>query len=167
MYDIVTHIDLHVSAARVWAALTDFASYEKWNPVIEMVDGSAREGEQLRMKLRREALSQPVAGALGALKSFAFRSWCALNGMRIAVRVTKLLPERELRWVGALPIPGTFQGEHFFKVTAQGDGGVRFTQGEHYAGLLEPAFRDVMEAVNRQAMNAVNQALKDYVEASG
>ena len=47
------------------------------------------------------------------------------------------------------------------------DGGVRFTQGEHYAGLLEPAFRDVMEAVNRHAMTAVNQALKDYIEASG
>jgi len=166
MYDIVTHIDLHVSAARVWAALTDFGSYEEWNPVIESVDGSASEGARLRMKLRREALRQPAAGALGALKSFAFRSWCALNGRRIAVRVTKLLPERELRWVGALPIPGTFRGEHYFKVTAWG-GGVRFTQGEHYAGLLEPAFRDVMEAVNREAMNAVNQALKDYVEASG
>ncbi|KPK08178.1 MAG: hypothetical protein AMJ64_04060 [Betaproteobacteria bacterium SG8_39] len=167
MYDIVTHIDLHASAARVWTALTDFASYGSWNPVIESVDGSASEGAQLRMKLRREALHQPAVGALGALKSFAFRSWCALNGMRIAVRVTKLLPERELRWVGALPIPGTFQGEHFFQVSEGRDGGVRFTQGERYAGLLEPAFRDVMEAVNRHAMNAVNQALKDYVEASG
>ena len=34
--------------------------------------------------------------------------------------------------------------------------GVRFTQGEHYAGLLEPAFRDVMEAVNRHAMTRNN-----------
>ncbi|HSH07155.1 MAG TPA: SRPBCC domain-containing protein [Burkholderiales bacterium] len=167
MHDIVTEIDLQTSAARVWAVLTDFGAYEKWNPVIQSVDGPANEGAKLRVTLRREALLQTAAGLLGGLKSFAFRSWCAMNGMRIAVRVTKLLPERELRWVGALPIPGTFRGEHYFKVAERGDGSVRFTQGEHYAGLLAPAFRDVMEAVNRQAMNAVNQALKDYVEASG
>ena len=167
MYDIVTEIDLQTSAARVWAALTDFASYRAWNPVIESIDGSPTEGAQLRVKLRQEALRQPAAGALGALKGLAFRGWCALNGMRLSVQVTKLLPERELRWVGSLPLPRMFRGEHYFQVTARRDGGVRFTQGEHYAGLLEPAFRDVMEAVNRQAMNAVNQALKDYVEASG
>jgi hypothetical protein len=167
MHEIVTEIDLPTSAARVWAALTDFASYRKWNPVIEAIDGSPAEGAQLRMKLRGEALRQPSGGAAGALKSLAFRTWCALNGMRIAVRVTKILPERELRWVGTLPVPKLFQGEHFFQVTERRDGGVRFTQGEHYAGLLEPAFRDVMEAVNRHAMNAVNQALKDYLEASG
>ena len=66
----------------------------------------------------------------------------------------------------ALPVPKMFQGEHYFQVSERRDGGVRFTQGEHYAGLLEPAFREVMEAVNRHAMTAVNQALKDYLEAS-
>jgi hypothetical protein len=167
MHEIVTHIDLQAPASRVWAALTDFASYQIWNPVIESVDGKAAEGARLRMKLRQEALRQPVGSAAGALKGYAFRAWCALNGMRIAVRVTKLLPERELRWVGSLPLPRMFQGEHYFQVAERRDGGVRFTQGEHYAGLLEPAFRDVMEAVNRHAMNAVNQALKDYLEASG
>lgn len=166
MYNIVTEIDLQTSAARVWAALTDFASYRAWNPVIESIDGNPTEGAQLRVKLRQEALRQPAAGALGALKGLAFRGWCALHGMRLSVQVTKLLPGRELRWVGALPIRGTFRGEHYFKVTERGDGGVRFTQGEQYAGLFEPAFREVMEAVNRHAMNAVNQALKDYVEAT-
>jgi hypothetical protein len=166
MYEIVTHIDLHASVSRVWAALTDFASYRTWNPVIESIDGAPIEGTRLRVGLRSGALHQPSSGALHALKSFAFRSWFALHGMHIAVRVTKLLPERELRWQGALPVPTLFQGEHYFQVSDLRDGGVRFTQGEHYAGLLEPAFRDVMEAVNRHAMTAVNRALKDHVEAS-
>lgn len=167
MYDIVTHIDLRASASRVWAALTDFAAYRAWNPVIEAIEGAPIEGSQLRVSLRSGALRRPSNGPLHALKSFAFRSWFALHGMRFAVHVTKLLPEGELRWVGALPIARMFQGEHYFQVSALRDGGVRFTQGEHYAGLLEPGFRDVMEAVNRHAMTAVNQALKDYVEASG
>jgi hypothetical protein len=38
-------------------------------------------------------------------------------------------------------------------------------QGERYAGLLEPAFREAMEAINRVGMNAVNHALKRHVEA--
>ncbi len=167
MYDIVTHIDLRASVSRVWAALIDFAAYRAWNPVIESIEGAASEGASLRLQLRPAALRRPSNGPVQALKSFAFRSWCALNGMRLAVRVTKLLPERELRWVGALPVARMFQGEHYFQVDELRDGGVRFTQGEHYAGLLEPAFRDVMEAVNRHAMTAVNHALKDYVEASG
>jgi len=167
MYDIVTHIDLHTSVARVWVALTDFASYRAWNPVIESIEGAPIEGTRLRVGLRGGALHQPSSGPLHALMSFAFRSWFALHGMRFAVRVTKLLPERELRWQGALPVPKMFQGEHYFQVAERPEGGVRFTQGERYAGLLEPAFRDVMEAVNRHAMTAVNQALKDYVETSG
>ena len=167
MYDIVTHIDLHASVSRVWAVLTNFASYRAWNPVIESIEGAASEGARLQLRLRPAALRRPANGPAQALKSFAFRSWCALNGMRFAVRVTKLLPERELRWLGALPVARMFQGEHYFQLSALRDGGVRFTQGEHYAGLLEPAFRDVMEAVNRYAMTTVNQALKDYVETSG
>lgn len=166
MYDIVTHVDLHASVARVWAALTDFAAYRAWNPVIESIEGAPIEGSRLRVSLRSGALRQPSSGPLHALKSFAFRSWFALHGMRFVVRVTKLLPERELRWQGALPVPKMFQGEHYFQVIEQPDGGARFTQGERYAGLLEPAFRDVMEAVNRRAMTAVNQALKSYLAAS-
>ena len=167
MYDIVTHVDLNTSVARVWAVLTDFASYHAWNPVIESIEGAPIEGTRLRVSLRSEALRRPSSAPLHALKSFAFRSWFALHGMRFAVRVTKLLPERELRWLGTLPVARMFQGEHYFQVSELRDGSVRFTQGECYAGLLEPAFRDVMEDVNRHAMTAVNQALKGYLEASG
>ncbi len=166
MHEIVTEIDLPASAARVWAALTDFASYRQWNPVIESIEGSPSEGGQLRLKLRPEAFRQLSVGPVGALEMFAFRTWCGLNGMRIAVRVTKLLPERELRWAGGLTVPNMFMGEHYFLATERRDGGVRFMQGERYAGLLEPAFREAMEAFNRHGMEAVNQALKRHLEAS-
>lgn len=165
MHEIVTEIDLPASAARVWAALTDFASYRKWNPIIESIDGSPSQGGQLRLKLRPEAFGRLSLGPAGALEMFAFRTWCMLNGMRIAVRVTKLLPERELRWAGGFTIPKLLEAEHFFLATERRDGGVRFTQVERYAGLLEPAFREAMEAFNRHGMTAVNQALKRYLEA--
>ena len=52
MYNIVTEIDLQTSAARVWAALTDFASYRAWNPVIESIDGSPTEGARASGAMR-------------------------------------------------------------------------------------------------------------------
>lgn len=165
MHEIVTEIDLPASAARVWAALTDFASYRKWNPVIESIDGSPSEGVQLRLKLRPEAFSQLSLRPFGALEIFAFRTWCRLQGMRIPVRVIKFLPERELRWAGGLTVPNMFKAEHYFLATERRDGGVRFIQGERYAGLLEPAFRQAMDAFNGHTMKAVNQALRRHLEA--
>lgn len=167
VHEIITEIDLPASAARVWVVLTDFASYRRWNPAIRSIDGVLAEGGRLRVNLRREVLQHRSPGALHALRGLAFRSWLALNGMSISVLVTKLLPERELRWVGRLPVPKMFEGEHFFRITDKPDGGVRFTQGERYAGLLEPAFRQAVDAINRDSMNAVNRALKGHLEAAG
>ena len=165
VHEIVTEIDIHASAPQVWAALTDFSAYRKWNPVIVSVDGSLAEGARLEPKLRPEALRHSSCGSVSALKAIVFRSWCALNAMRIRVRVTKLLPERELRWVGSLPVPGMFEGEHYFLIADTGNGSVHFTQGERYAGLLEPVFREVIEAINRGGYDAMNLALKHHVEA--
>ena len=167
MYEIVTEIDLDASAARVWATLTDFASYRVWNPAIRSIDGILAEGGRLHLNLRREALRTTSPGPGGALQRFAFRTWCALNGMRIPVLVTRLLPQRELCWVGALPLPRMFEGEHFFRITENRDGSVHFTQGERYAGWLEPTFREAMETINRNAMSAVNRALKAHLQAAG
>lgn len=165
MHEIVTAIDIHASAPRVWAALTDFPAYRAWNPVLVSVDGSLTEGARLRANLRPEVLRHAARGPVAALMGFAFRTWCALNAMRVAVRVTKLVPERELRWVGTLPVPGMFEAEHYFLIAERGNGTVHFTQGEWYAGLLEPVFRGVIEAINRDGYNAMNLALKRHVEA--
>ena len=165
MHEIVTEIDLHATAARVWAALTEFSSYRAWNPAIRSIEGTLTEGMCLRLNLRREALRAPWHGLARALKTFAFRAWCAMNGMRIPVRVTKVRPGREMRWMGTLSVPNMFTGEHYFRLIEKRDGDVRLIQGERYTGLLEPAFRDAMHAINGASMNAVNCALKRCVES--
>ncbi len=167
MHEIVTQIDLHATGARVWAALTDFSSYRAWNPAIRSIDGTLVEGGCLRLNLRREALRAPSHGLARALKAFAFRAWCAMNDMRIPVRVTKVRPGREMRWKGTLSVPNMFTGEHYFRLIDRGDGNVRLIQGERYTGLLEPAFREAMDVINRPSMNAVNCALKRCVESPG
>lgn len=167
MHEIVTEIDLPADAARVWAVLTDFAGYHAWNPSIRSIEGTLAEGARLHLHLRPEALRQSSNGAFGALTAFAFRSWLALNRMRLPVLVTRLLPQRELRWVGALSVPSVFRGEHFFRIREKRDGGTQLAQGERYEGWLEPAFREAMEAINRDAMSAVNRALKIRLQVEG
>lgn len=120
MHEIITQIDLHARAARVWAALTDFSSYRAWNPAIRSIEGTLAEGMCLRLNLRREALRAPWHGPARALKAFAFRAWCAMNDMRIPVRVTKVRPGREMRWMGTLSVPNMFTGEHYFRLIERG-----------------------------------------------
>lgn len=42
----------------------------------------------------------------------------------------KVANQQELRWLGRLGLPGLFDGQHYFQLTALSNGGTRFTQGE-------------------------------------
>lgn len=164
VHEIVTDAYLHASPARVWEVLADFSSYKAWNPVIRSIDGTLALGARLRLCVRDGGLPRPSDRLSTAVGSFAFHRWLSLNRMRIPVGITKLITERELCWVGALPVPNMFEGEHFFRLFPDSNGGVHFIQGERYAGILELGFRTTMEKINRTAMCAVNQALKVHVE---
>ena len=72
-------------------------------------------------------------------------------------------PGRELRWLGRLTMPGVFDGEHRFTLTAI-DGGTDLVQSETFGGLLVPmagktlagteeSFRLLYEALKRQVEN--------------
>ena len=71
MHEIVTEIDLPASAARVWAVLTDFASYRKWNPVIESIDGSPSQGGRSNPPGAR----QHLAAAETMYRDMGMRFW--------------------------------------------------------------------------------------------
>ncbi|WP_083862001.1 SRPBCC family protein [Halogeometricum pallidum] len=44
MREIQTEIEIDAPPETVWEQLTDFASYEQWNPHISRVSGELREG---------------------------------------------------------------------------------------------------------------------------
>src|SRR6266581_327402 len=78
------------SGKRVCAALTDFASFPKWNPFIREIRGTPAVGSRLEVTI----------GASGT-KPMSFRP-----------TVKNVVPNRELRWLGRVGIPGLFDGEH-------------------------------------------------------
>lgn len=126
-----TVIDIAAPPGAVWRVLTDFAGYAAWNPFIRQVEGKAREGTRLTATMH-------PAGR----KPMTFRP--------VIIRAEEAVA---LVWRGRLPVPGLFDGEHAFLLTATATG-TRLDHSEAFGGLLVPflkaeGFRKDFEAMNR------------------
>lgn len=78
--------------------------------------------------------------------------------------VLKAEPNRELRWLGHLLIPGLFDGEHIFTIEPLGANRVRFVQREIFTGLLVPLLASGLDTDTRRGFEEMNQALKVRAE---
>jgi hypothetical protein len=144
MKELHTEIEIQASKERVWQLLTDFAAFPQWNPFIRRVEGEIKVGTKL------EAYIQP-SGA---------------SGMTFKPTVLTAEPNRELRWLGRLFMPGLFDGEHTFTIETLAENRVRFTQSEVFTGLLVPIFAKSLDADTRRGFEEMNQALKSRAEQS-
>ena len=106
MKQLHTQIEIDASAERVWDLLTDFPSYPDWNPFISHISGRLTPGERLRARL------EPPGGRATTFKP----------------KVLTAEPNRELRWLGHLLVPGVFDGEHSFTIEPLEENHVRFVQ---------------------------------------
>lgn len=140
--EIVTEIEIAAPASRVWEILTDFDGHSLWNPFIRLIDGELKEGAQLKVMLR------PPGGQETTFKP----------------KLIKVTPERELRWLGHLWVPGLFDGEHRFQIEPQGDAAVRFVHAERFSGLLVGPILGRVEASTREGFEIMNEALKRRAE---
>lgn len=137
----------HIAAPpeTVWRILTDFARYPEWNSFIPHAEGAIREGERLEVRI------EPPGG----------------RGMTFRPTLTRVTPNRELRWLGRLWVPKLFDGEHIFELHPDGEGGTRFVQRENFGGLLVPLVWRSLEASTRRGFEAMNAVLKERAEDLG
>ncbi len=142
--EIKTQVDIHASAQRVWQILTEFQDYPAWNPFITKIAGQTQEGENVRFWF-----TLPFGGSLPARATI-------LNS----------LPEVELRWAGALPIPGLLRAEHYHVIEVLGINRVRFHQGEIFTGLLVAPFWPLFSARGVHLYEQSSLALKQRAEAT-
>ena len=138
---IETRVEIESPPARVWAALIDFARMPAWNPFITSISGNPAPGARLSVR------SAPPGK----------------SGMRFTPTVLAVRPERELRWLGHLLIPGIFDGEHYFLLEPVGEGRTRFTQGERFSGFLVGLLGGMLPATEA-GFKAMNAALKREAE---
>ena len=144
MKELRTEIDINAPAERVWRHLTDFAAFPEWNPFIPRIRGELRAGSRLEVLLQASGT----------------------KGMTFRPTVKKVEPNRELRWLGHLAIPGLFDGEHIFEITPTGNDRVRFVQREEFHGLLVPLLRRSVDRDTRRGFEEMNRALRARAEES-
>lgn len=143
MRELHSEIEITASAGRTWLILTDFASYPRWNPFIRRISGEPTTGEHLDVRL------EPPDS----------------RGMTFKPKVLNAEPNRELRWLGHLLVPGLFDGEHVFTIQPLEDNRVRFIQREAFKGLLVPLSARNLDTNTQRGFEETNRALKERAEA--
>ena len=116
MKELRTEIEFEGTPQEVWDVLADLPAYAEWNPFIKKIDGEARTGAKLEVRMEPEGE-----------RAMTFRP-----------TVLSAEPGRELKWLGHLLVPGIFDGEHRWLIEDAGSGKVRFTQSERFGGILVP-----------------------------
>src|SRR5438034_2803899 len=144
MLELRTDIEIDAPVERVWEVLTDFDRFPDWNPFIRRIHGKAQVGSRLDVFL----------GASGT------------RGMRFRPIVTKVVPNRELRWLGRLGLPRLFDGEHIFQIEPLGPTRARFIQRERFRGLLVPLMARSLNRDARRGFEEMNYALQARVHAA-
>lgn len=144
MHKLETQIAIDASVERVWTLLTDFPSHSRWNPFIKSIEGIPAVGQTLKIFV------QPPGS----------------DGFRFRPTILTVKPRYELRWKGKLIMPGLFDGEHYFQLEQNRDGGLLFRQGEIFSGILVPLFRRSLDDATQKGFVAMNEAIKHEAENS-
>jgi uncharacterized protein YndB with AHSA1/START domain len=139
MKEYTTTATIDAPPEKVWAILTDAATYREWNPEIIALEGRMERGERITAQVR--------------LGSGAIR--------RVPMTVTALDAPRRMEWTGGLPL-GLFVGRRTFTVAPSG-GGTEFRLHLEMSGLLSPM---ILKSVgDRQPeVDSFSSALKLHAE---
>ena len=138
----VVHVETEIeaSATDIWDVLTDFETYEEWNPVFVEAHGEAKQNARIWMRV------EPSGGP--------DRDW--------VMRITEHDEPRRLEWVGTLLAPFVFRGLHAFELEPLEGDRTLVANHERMNGLLS-RFIDIEQF--HEEYEAVNEALKQRVES--
>ena len=140
---IETSVEIAASRERVWRELTSFAKYPHWSRFILAIEGEARAGA--RLKVRIDDGSAPIT---------------------IKVELLVARENEELCWRGKLGLHSIFSGQHYFRLSPLPDGYTRFTHGEEFEGILVPLLWKRLNTRTRAAYAAFNEALRARAEGT-
>jgi hypothetical protein len=144
MREIRTEIEIDAPVERVWKILTDFEDFKQWNPFIVRAEGQPHRGERLSVTIRPPGR----------------------RATRFRPIVVALEPNRELRWLGRLVVPGIFDGEHSHEVESLPGGRTRYVQRERFTGILVGVVGGMIRDTEK-GFREMSEALKARAEAQG
>jgi hypothetical protein len=142
--EVSAEIEINSYPESVWKILTDFATYDQWNPFINKIVGLPAEGSKIDIYI------ETPSG----------------KNRKYSPRITKVEEGRELRWSGKSFLPGFLNAEHIFIIEELRPERVRFIQREVFNGLLTRIFGKDVDIDIRQGFEDMNDALKKRAERS-
>ena len=77
--------------------------------------------------------------------------------------VRSVEPDRELRWLGRVLVPGIFDGEHSLRIEPVESTRSRFVQSERFSGILVGLVKGTLRKPDT-GFEQMNAALKERVE---
>ena len=110
-YDVTALIE--ASPERIWAILTDAASYPNWDSGVERVDGQIAPGQTIKVYSKISP------------------------GRAFPVKVVDFTPGERMVWSGGMPL-GLFKGDRTFTLQTDGSGVTRFAMREEFSGPMLP-----------------------------
>ena len=149
MREIATHVDINAEAALVWDILTDFATYQRWNPLVRSVLGAARRGDTIVITERH--------GHRGTAR----KPGRSATMRRIVKHIREPL---ELHWLGRWGLDSIYATERRFRIESLRAGGVRFHQSEQFRGVAVPFLWSGLRRDLIPGFHAMNRALKARAE---
>lgn len=142
MSAIRTETTIYAPADLVWAILTDFRTYGRWNPYIRAIQGRAQVGTPVQITTQHPGRD-------------------SVTRRHILLKVDS---PRELRWRGRLALPGLIGAVYGVRLDPQPGGGTRLRQSATSHGLLGPLLRGASAADLRRSLESMNAALKNRAE---
>jgi hypothetical protein len=142
--EVRSEIEINSYPESVWKILTDFATYDQWNPFINKIIGLPTEGSKIDIYI------ETPSG----------------KNRKYSPRITKVEEGRELRWFGKSSLPGFLNAEHIFTIEELQTESVRFIQREVFDGLLTRLFGKGLDTDVMQGFQDMNGALKKRAERS-
>ena len=144
MKDLTTEIEINSTAQAIWDILTDFSNYPQWNPILTKVVGPLSIGNKLEIHITT------VGG-----KSRIYHP-----------KITKIVPNQELRWTGKFFLPQIFSGERIFLIKKVSNDRINFVNKEIFSGIGIKLAPQKMENDILLSFKKMNEALKKTAEHS-
>ena len=134
------HVERRINASpeRVWALLTDAASYRDWNPAVVSIEGTIGEGCTISL-----------VSTANPKRTFK-------------LHVTEMAAPNRMVWRDGIPL-GLFTGERTYRVDPR-EGVTHFEMTEVYAGLLTGVFTKAIPDLT-ESFNVFADSLKAAAEA--
>jgi hypothetical protein len=134
-------VEIQASPEEVWDVLTDLSKHADWNPLIYRAEGTVEVGQKIELSART-----------------------ASTDLNYTCYVVRVEPGRELQWIWHIIFPFLIRGDHTFTIEPIDEQSVRFLNLEIFKGILVPLPAKDLMTNGKDAMVAMDRALKSRVE---